>query len=495
MPTATTTVSMSAQFPLKASLNSHLSSASLSTHSPTSPTAKSSTSATLRSLYNRAGRAFVQRDISLTYSLIQSAFTLLSPPGSIPDALADHRRKWDILRITFESTVYTSPPASTDTLPESLRAVLSEPAQALVTSVYKRSLSLFTPSNGNPTQKVALNAAYLPSQVLITLVYSSLKVDAADVGRVMIEEWLASRQRQYTLDAQEESEGEGYAKILDLYCIRILPKLEQWDYAEEFLEYENEMPERKREHLKKTLHDLHAQAMASNRPAEALVTSGPSSPRSYSPAPSTSSSSSSLSTTSTSTIVPTTGRGNRLAALTNFSQTTPSSSSSTSIASDDTTTPQTVRATMPPAANGTHISPRQRSKSRTASSSASSVYAGLPRMQLAHQTSATATPPSILALIRASLKPYLTRTRVTTFLVLFVLVPLISFVLRMRRRRLLLTTGAATSAAAASASTADIVRRRLGAAPASESGVVRRAWDEAVRVVGDTVKMAGSGLV
>jgi hypothetical protein len=248
MPTATTTTvakgAISTQIPLKGVLNSPLSPAM---GSPSSPTAKTSTSATLRSLYNRAGRAFVLRDIPLTYSLIQSAFALLSSPVSVPDTLADYRRKWDILRITFESTVYSSPPPATETLPESLRAVLSEPAQALVTSIYKRSLSLFTPSNGAAAQKVASNAAYLPYQVLTTLVYSSLKVDAADVGRVIIEDWLACREPRYSLDAQEGLEGEGYAKILDLYCIHILPKLEQWDYAKEFLEYENEMPELKRE--------------------------------------------------------------------------------------------------------------------------------------------------------------------------------------------------------------------------------------------------------
>lgn len=246
MPTATATTvaknSFVPQLPLKVSTHSiHPVAASSSTSMQASPTAQTSTSATLRSLYNRAGRAFVLRDIPLTYSLIQAAFALLSPPRAVPDPLGDHRRKWDILRITFESTVYASPPPSTETLPESLRAILSESVQALSMSIYTRSLSLFTPSNANSAPKATLNAAYLPSQVLTTLVYSSIKLDAADVGRVMIEDWLARREPQYSL------EEEGYAKILDLYCIHILPRLEQWDYATEFLEYENELPERKRE--------------------------------------------------------------------------------------------------------------------------------------------------------------------------------------------------------------------------------------------------------
>ena len=56
---------------------------------------------------------------------------------------------------------------------------------------------------------------------------------------------------------------------------------------------------------------------------------------------------------------------------------------------------------------------------------------------------------------------------------------------------------AATMAVASSASSnADLVRRRLQAAHGGvEAGFVRRAWNELIRAVGDTVRMAGSGLV
>lgn len=208
--------------------------------------AQTSKAAALRSLYNRAARAFVLRDITLTYSLLQSAFALLNPPNAVPDSLSDHRRKWDILRITFESTVYTSPPSSTESLPETLRTNLMESPQALATSIYSRSLALFTPSNG-ALSKTALNAAYLPYQVLSTLVYCTLKIDAPDVGRVVIEDWLARREPHYSLDPPEEPEGDGYEKTLELYILHILPKLEQWDYAREFLEYESELPSQRRE--------------------------------------------------------------------------------------------------------------------------------------------------------------------------------------------------------------------------------------------------------
>ena len=38
-----------------------------------------------------------------------------------------------------------------------------------------------------------------------------------------------------------KEEREGYAKVLELYCLHILPRLEDWDYAEDFLQYEREL--------------------------------------------------------------------------------------------------------------------------------------------------------------------------------------------------------------------------------------------------------------
>ncbi|KDR76121.1 hypothetical protein GALMADRAFT_247333 [Galerina marginata CBS 339.88] len=515
MPTATaTTVTRTAlypaQLPLKVGLKPSAPSSPAKAPTPPSPkTAQNSTTATLRSLYNRAARAFVLRDIPLTYSLIRSAFDLLKPPSSASDSLSDHRRKWDILRITFEATVYTSPPSAAEFLPDSLRAILSESPPALATSIYNRSLTFFTPSAQNP-QKTVLNAAYLPIQVLTTLVYSALKLDAPDVGRMIIEDWLARREPRYSLDQQDISEGDGYVKVLDIYCLHILPKLELWEYAKEFLEYEGEMPAHRREHLKSSLNNIYIQAMASRRPIQPAKsnsllppTPSTSSPRPYSPAPSSSSSSSSsLSTTSTHTVVPATPRGNRppISGLTSLSH---PSSSTTSISSDETATPRMRHASIPNG-NGTNGHSHPQSKSRTISSSASSTYSSRHSRSshLGHQLSTRQGSPSTYALIRASLAPYLTSTKVTTFLLLFVLVPLISFVLRMRRRRKLLATlgggGAVAGVAAASSAVtnAELVRRRLHAASGVvESGLVQRAWGEIVRVVGDTVKMAGSGLV
>jgi len=67
----------------------------------------------------------------------------------------------------------------------------------------------------------------------------------------------------------------------------------------------------------------------------------------------------------------------------------------------------------------------------------------------------------------------------------------------MRRRKLLLGGGTALSAAAAtSVSNAELVRKRLQAANGDvKGGFLSKALIEVIRAVGDTVRMAGRGLV
>ena len=115
--------------------------------------------------------------------------------------------------------------------------------------------------------------------------------------------------------------------------------------------------------------------------------------------------------------------------------------------------------------------------------------------------------PTVLTLLKAYLRPYLTTSNFV-FAALFVLVPLLSFFLRLRRRRAKLpSTGNATPARITSSTSvsgasnpalgrmsAEDVRRRLRA---SEGGgnVLSAAWREVYRAVADAVRMAGSGLV
>jgi hypothetical protein len=58
----------------------------------------------------------------------------------------------------------------------------------------------------------------------------------------MIEHWFAKRGQ---FDESPE-DGEGYEKVLDMYCLHVLPRIEEWDYAREFLQYESELPQERR---------------------------------------------------------------------------------------------------------------------------------------------------------------------------------------------------------------------------------------------------------
>ncbi len=70
------------------------------------------------------------------------------------------------------------------------------------------------------------------------------------------------------------------------------------------------------------------------------------------------------------------------------------------------------------------------------------------------------------------------------YAVLFVVVPVVSFVFRLQRR----AKGAPGAVAA--------VRRRLrGVPPEGQGSAVGRLWEEIARAVVDTVRMAGRGLV
>jgi len=213
-------------------------------HSP-GANAGASTELTLRSLYSRAAKSFLNRDIPQTHALITSAFQLIPPPPSTTtDAdlqLSVWRRKWDILRLTLETTVYSTPPSEAEELPPSIRANLMLSPQSLLASLHTRSLKLFAPKiwyfDGEPGSQRILSSRYLPSQVVVTLVLASMKLNAPEVGKVMVEDWLSARG-----DPEVVVEGgDGYEKIIELYCLHLLPRLEEWGLAAEFLQYEGEL--------------------------------------------------------------------------------------------------------------------------------------------------------------------------------------------------------------------------------------------------------------
>jgi len=118
-----------------------------------------------------------------------------------------------------------------------------------MSNIYKRSLELFTPTEG-ASEKITPNPAYLPADVLITLLYSTLKVDCPEIGRMMSEQWISRKEAPLLLNSTnpaEDSKEAGYGKVVEIYALNILPKLEQWEYAKEFLQFEGELPEDKKE--------------------------------------------------------------------------------------------------------------------------------------------------------------------------------------------------------------------------------------------------------
>lgn len=74
--------------------------------------------------------------------------------------------------------------------------------------------------------------------MIVTLVLASMKLNVPEVGKGMVEDWLSGRG-----DPEEGSSGDedGYEKIIELYCLHLLPRLEEWDLASEFLQYEGEL--------------------------------------------------------------------------------------------------------------------------------------------------------------------------------------------------------------------------------------------------------------
>jgi hypothetical protein len=221
----------------------------ISSHGASEDAGSSSTTGTektLRSLYSRAAKSFLSRDIPQTHALITSAFQLIpSPPSTATDPgnqLSSWRRKWDILRLTLETTVYSTPPTGAEELPPSIRANLMLSPQSLLASLHTRSLKLFTPTtestDGDVGLQRTLSSRYLPPQVIVTLVLASMKLNAPEVGKGMVEDWLSGRGDPE--DAGSE-DGDGYEKIIEFYCLHLLPRLEEWDLAADFLQYEGEL--------------------------------------------------------------------------------------------------------------------------------------------------------------------------------------------------------------------------------------------------------------
>jgi hypothetical protein len=102
---------------------------------------------------------------------------------------------------------------------------------------------------------------------------------------------------------------------------------------------------------------------------------------------------------------------------------------------------------------------------------------------------------STFTLLKASLTPYFQSNKFALFTVLAVLVPIFSFVMQVRRRRVQGSGAATLQAGNGQTATVDLVRQRLLNPGSGNNGILRAAWTEIIRVIGDTIRMGGSGLV
>jgi hypothetical protein len=209
-------------------------STSSSIHLPSEPVP----STQLREQYKTAANAFLRRDFALVYTCITNALRLLPPPVSVDssqDIYALQRRQWAILQNTLSTTVHG---LSVQDIPVILKEERSLSVPALLDALHVRSARLFTPASFQPS------SAWIPAPIMHTLVLAALKFDVPETGRGMIEDWLARR------TPGPPGEGhDGYDKLIDLYCLHVLPRVNDWDYAKEFLQYETELPSEKRQVL------------------------------------------------------------------------------------------------------------------------------------------------------------------------------------------------------------------------------------------------------
>lgn len=294
---------------------------------------RSETISKLKAAYSHAARAFLHHHIEEAHALVEEAFELLHPPASQEnDPLSTYRRKWDILRITLETTLYTTPvsgsaskngvklgfvdqpstsssgsvPSAPPRSPNGANSPLSKTPliddplllspPSLLGTLHTRSLKLFTPPMDRP------NSRFLPAAVLVALILASLKLDCPQVGRGMIDDWLANRDSlgpgsdtESRMGGKGEDEREGYGKVIEVYCLHVLPRLNEWEYSKEFLESEMEMRPAKREELITTLAAHHAQSLLPPSPRPNQLhnidnsvsgSSGAPTPRAVSPTPS-----------------------------------------------------------------------------------------------------------------------------------------------------------------------------------------------------------------
>jgi len=248
-------------------------------------TSQPSTS-TARKHYNSASRSFLIRDYSSTASSLHSAVSSLppSPPHQWIEALlesqpispaAELKRKLDILQITFLATVHSSSPLSPTPHFEKL---LQLPTDQLIKSLWGSLVNNDSTKQEEeeeeeilPTLKVSL----LHPSIATSLCLAAIKLEQPKLARSVAEAWIGSAseeleklawdeiqeigqewESEIPLDGMGGTQSNGgmngssilkapdtgrrqlvqsWIRLLDLLVLHILPGLEEWDAAGDFV--------------------------------------------------------------------------------------------------------------------------------------------------------------------------------------------------------------------------------------------------------------------
>ncbi|KZT57641.1 hypothetical protein CALCODRAFT_272182 [Calocera cornea HHB12733] len=213
----------------------------------------------LRNLYRQAARAFLSRSPSVA-TYLEKAFALLPAPDDHDSAresaaLEQQRIKWDVLRLTWEASIYPTHGlvngcangkgkgkerenghgiSNGDGKVEAHADMdlLALPPATLLPALHARSLVLFTPST------LKASSSHLPAEVLLALVLFAVKLGMYPVARDWVELWWVVRG---SADPEGEDEIKGRRKIRDTMALRVLPGMRDWESARGWAEGEQDL--------------------------------------------------------------------------------------------------------------------------------------------------------------------------------------------------------------------------------------------------------------
>ncbi|KAL1915971.1 uncharacterized protein VTP21DRAFT_6359 [Calcarisporiella thermophila] len=118
----------------------------------------------------------------------------------------------------------------------------------------------------------ASDLSFIDSELVVVCVLLSLNENVPVVGREIVEAWLASLPDEEMEKMENGQEREGYEKIVELFVLHVLARLEEWDYAKEFLHYNEVISPDKKKVYENTLEKLHQKTLKARAKAAALAT-------------------------------------------------------------------------------------------------------------------------------------------------------------------------------------------------------------------------------